>query len=234
MTIEPEITFSYLFKFDSGKEIKFEVKMEKDSLVIIRKQGEVYPDWTKLENFKCPHCPLDETLLDFCPLAINLVEIINNFANHNSYENVNIYVESPNRNYNKYTSLQSGVSSLLGLIMVSSGCPVLGKLKPMLHFHLPFATLEETEIRAFSFYLLAQYIKWKRGESPDWEMNNLSNIYEDIRVLNRNVSRKIADLEEKDTSINSVVVLNNFADYVTFTLDEKMMDELEHFLKEFF
>lgn len=233
MNIEQEITFSYLFKFDNGKEILFKIVMEKDSLVVIRKTEVKYPDWTKLQNFKCLHCPLDETLLDFCPLAVNLVDVIINFANHNSYENVNIYVETPNRNYSKYTSLQSGVSSLLGLIMVSSGCPVMGRLKPMLHFHLPFATLEETQVRAFSIYLLAQYIKWKRGEHPDWEMNNLINIYEDIRILNRNVSKQIADLEEKDTSINSVVVLNNFADYVTFTLDEKMMDELEHFIKEF-
>jgi hypothetical protein len=122
---------------------------------------------------------------------------------------------------------------MMGIRMVSSGCPVMGKLKPMLHFHLPFATLEETQVRALSIYLLAQYVKNKKGGEPDWEMDGLVKIYEDIRVLNLNVSRKIADLEDKDTSINSLVILNNFADYVTFTIDEFMIDDLVTYVREF-
>jgi hypothetical protein len=117
--------------------------------------------------------------------------------------------------------------------MVTSGCPIIGRLKSMVNFHLPFATLEETQIRVFSFYLLHQYIKWKKGYNPDWEMKELIKIYEDIRILNQNVSKKIANLELQDTSINSLVILNNFAEYVTFTLDEKILDEIESFIKDF-
>jgi len=109
----------------------------------------------------------------------------------------------------------------------------MGKLKPLIPFHLSFASLEKTEVRVLSAYLLAQYVKWKKGGEPDWKMTNLINIYEDIRILNHNVSKKIADLEKKDVSINSLIVLNNFADYVTFTLDEKMLDDFETHFKEF-
>lgn len=203
-------------------------------MTIQRKPTHNAPEWTELSKFKCSHCPLDENVNTHCPLALNLVDMIHEFQHHNSFDRVKITAEAPNRTYYKETELQSGVSSYLGILMVTSGCPIMGKLKPMLHFHLPFATLEETEVRAFSLYLLAQVIKLKRGENPDWEMNNLFNIYEDIRTLNHNVSKKIADLEQKDASINSLVVLNNFADYVTFTLDEKLMDELSVYLKEFF
>ncbi|MDN5353885.1 MAG: hypothetical protein PWQ09_641 [Candidatus Cloacimonadota bacterium] len=48
-------------------------------------------------------------------------------------------VESKNRNYVKDTTIQRGVSSMLGMFLVSSGCPVLTKLKPVVKFHLPFA-----------------------------------------------------------------------------------------------
>jgi hypothetical protein len=207
--------------------------MESKSLQIIRSSVKDYPDWVNLEYFNCPHCPLVGTKFELCPLAMNLVDIIDEFKDLPSFQNADVTVITPNRTYHKATSLQSGVSSLLGIYMVSSGCPIMGRLKPMLYFHMPFATLEETQTRALSLYLLSQYISWKRGGIPDWEMNDLINFYEDIRTLNRNVSRKIANLETMDTSVNSLIILNNFADYVTFTIDEKMLDEIEFFIKDF-
>ncbi|MDP2301104.1 MAG: hypothetical protein Q8N03_01605 [Ignavibacteria bacterium] len=227
-----EIVFKYTFNISESKVKEFRVKVDKDTLNIVRDESENYPDWTLLDSFKCPHCPLDSSIVKYCPVAINLVDVIQEFKELNSFDECEVIVETPVRNYSKFTSLQSGVSSFLGMMMVTSGCPIMGMLKPMFNFHLPFATLEETEVRILSFYLLAQYVKWKRGGSPDWEMQNLSKIYDDIRILNHNVSRQIADLESKDTSINSLIVLNNFADYVTFTLDEKMLDELEIIFKE--
>ncbi|NUN08797.1 MAG: hypothetical protein HUU54_06435 [Ignavibacteriaceae bacterium] len=228
-----ELIFEYHFRFESGLEKHFTLKVDKSSLSIIRTSLAEPPDWAKLGQFKCSHCPLDPVINKYCPVAVNLVDILDEFKDFPSYEQADVNVTTLNRSYFKHTSLQAGVSSLIGIKMVTSGCPIMGRLKPMLNFHLPFATLEETQVRALSFYLLYQYIRWKKGETPDWEMNELINIYEDIRVLNHNVSRKIANLESRDTSINSLVILNNFADYVTFTLDEKMLDELEVILKDF-
>ena len=228
------LNYSYTFKLKSGLEKSFLVSVDKSSLSIIyENNGTLFPEWTKLENFKCSHCALEPKLNEYCPLAINLVDIIQTFQEYNSFDEAEITVETDNRNYSKTTSVQAGVSSMLGIRMVTSGCPVMGKLKPLIPTHLPFASLEETEMRVLSSYLLAQYVKWKKGGEPDWEMNNLINMYEDIQILNRNVSKKIADLEKKDVSINSLIVLNNFADYVTFTLDEKMLDDFETYFKEF-
>lgn len=108
--------------------------------------------------------------------------------------------------------------------MVTSGCSVLDKLKPLLHFHLPFASVNETEVRVFSLYLLSQYIKSLRGEEPDWEMKKLQKVYEDIRILNYHLSQKIVTLIKKDTSINSLIILNNFAEVVTIILSEKALE----------
>jgi len=227
------LKYSYTFKLKSGLEKTFVVSVDKSSLSIIYKNNGSFPEWTKLQNFKCSHCELDPKIHEYCPLAINLVDIIQTFQEYNSFDEAEITVETENRNYSKTTSIQSGVSSMLGIRMVTSGCPVMGKLKPLIPTHLPFASLEETEMRVLSSYLLAQYVKWKRGGEADWEMTNLINIYEDIRILNHNVSKKIADLEKKDVSINSLIVLNIFADYVTFTLDEKMLDDFETQFKEF-
>lgn len=231
---DDKITFVYRFTFtdDSVKIVNLEV--DKKTLSILNPPKRYYPDWAKLKNFKCPHCPLNEEVEEYCPLALNLQEVLNEFGDKNSYEVVDVYVETPARNYHKKTSLQQGVSSLLGILMVTSGCPVMGKLKPLLYFHLPFATIYETEVRALSHYLLAQYVKLIKGEEPDWEMNKLKEIYEDVRTLNHSVSKKIVNLSERDASINSLIILNNFAEFVTIILDEKTIEELEFYLKEFF
>jgi len=230
---DEELIFTYTFKFADGQSKEFVTKVNKITLDIIKPPREEYPDWVKMSEFKCSHCPLDENVVVNCPLAENVVELIEQFQDLPSFENTDVEVQAGERFYHKHTSLQSGISSLLGIRMVSSGCPIIGKLKPMLHFHLPFATLDETQVRVLSIYLLSQYVTWTRGKAPDWEMKNLIKIYEDIRTLNMNVSRKIANLEKKDANINSLIILNNFADYVTFTISEKLIEELEVYLHEF-
>lgn len=224
---------AYTFEFPDGSLKEFIFHLDKQSMNSVDEVTGPYYDWAKLENFKCLHCPLSEAENLYCPVAIRLSGIIHQFRELPSYSEAKVTVVTEHRTYFKDTSLQSGVSSMLGIVMVSSGCPIMGKLKPLLHFHLPFASLEETQVRALSFYMLSQYLKWKKGQLPDWDMQGLVMIYEDIRQLNYNVTRKIANLEIMDTSINSIVVLNNFADYVTFTIDEKMIDELEMFMKDF-
>ncbi len=229
-----KIYFKYHFTFDDGTVKSLIAVVDKNTLSILEPEHKFFPEWAKLKNFKCPHCPLSEDEYEYCPLALNLQYIINEFNDKNSYEVVRVHVETPSRNYEKSTSLQQGISSLLGILMVTSGCPVMGKLKPLLYFHLPFASMDETEVRALSLYLLAQYVKLIKGEKPDWEMKNLKQIYEDVRTLNYHVSKKIINLSERDASINSLIVLNNFAEFVTIILDEKTIEELEFYLREFF
>ncbi len=228
-----EFIIRYNFQFENGIEKTFELKLDRETLILKNQLGNDYPDWAKLENFKCPHCPLNELETKYCPVAKNISKLLTEFYSVPSFQNSKITVETEARTYTKTTSLQSGVSSMLGVIMVSSGCPIMAKLKPLLHFHLPFATLEDTQIKVLSIYLLAQYLAWKKGQQPDWELKNLFKIYEDIKILNLNVSKKIANLEEMDTNINSIVILNNFAEYVSITIDDKLFDELEFYLKGF-
>lgn len=226
------LKYVYKFVFTDGTEKTFEIKLDSESLNIIRAEKE-YPDWTKFENFSCEHCPLNKSPQSHCPVAMNLSDIIEFFTNTPSYEESKIYVLSTERQYAKKTSVQVGVSSIIGILMATSGCPHLEKMKPMVRFHLPFASLEETEFRVMSMYLLAQYFRSKNNQTPDWELKGLMKIYEDIQKVNQNVAAKIADLEKRDTSINAVVVLNNFADFVTFTIDEKDFGHLEKMFRSF-
>lgn len=227
------ITYHYKFILANGVQREFEVKLDNKTLNLIPCERKSYPQWTKLKYFKCPNCSLDEKQHKFCPIAINLVGLIDFFKNSISYEEADVIVESQGRKYMKHTTLQKGISSLLGIYMVTSGCPITEKLKPMVRHHLPFTTLEETEYRVLSMYLLAQYFLYKRGKKPDWELKGLTNLYENIRTVNKNFCKRFSDIK-KDASINALIILNNFADMMTFLIDENMLNEIELLFNAYF
>ena len=142
-------------------------------------------------------------------------------------------IETNQRTYSKDCNVQTGVSGLMGVIMPASGCPVLGKLKPLARFHLPFSSLEETEFRVFSMYLLAQFIRMKEGKDSDWQLKGLQKIYDDIHQVNQYIAEKIRDLENKDASINAVVILNNFADSVSMSIEEEDLWKIEPLFRDY-
>lgn len=224
--ITSEFEFNFAFVFKDGKEKKAKVRIDRQTLNIIRPELRVPPHWAKIENFKCPHCPIDMNKYRYCPLAINLNDVIIDFADLHSYDEVEVTIQTEERTYFKRTSLQNGLGSLLGIVMVANDCPLMGRLKPMMRYHLPFATLEETDYRVLSMYMLAQFVIAKKGGRPDWGMNNLKDLYEDIKKLNQNVSRQLSQIDTKDAIVNAVVILNSFAEHVTFLLNKNMMERL--------
>ncbi len=54
------------------------------------------------------------------------------------------------------TTAQQAMSSVLGLIMATAGCPWTDRLRPMARFHLPFASEAETVYRSVCMFLLAR------------------------------------------------------------------------------
>jgi hypothetical protein len=226
------MTYEYTFEFDGGSSKNFQIELDPENLSLINLEKFPKPDWTKMESFMCPHCPLNAEVYPHCPLAVSLTNIIDLFKELPSYEQAKITVRTPQRDYSKHTQVQVGLGSIMGVLMVSSGCPIMAKLKPMARFHLPFASLEETESRAYATYLLAQYIKMKQGKEADWNMKELRSLYDNILKLNKNVASKIGELEKYDANINAVIVLNNFADTIKFDLDEYGLIELEKYLQE--
>ena len=223
--------FHYKFKFGDGRKKEFTARLEKETLNLIVPKESSPPEWTRLEHCQCPNCPLDTRKHPHCPVALNLSDLIDSFKDEISTEKVSLSIEAEERTYLKTTSVQKGLSSLMGIYMVTSGCPILDQLKPMARFHLPFATVEETLYRALSMYLLAQYFVYKRGRKPDWDLKNLKKIYNDIRLVNRSFSKRLKSVQPEDALPNAVVILNNFADSLVFSIDKNAISRIERLFK---
>lgn len=222
------ITYRYTFTFPSGEFRTFTIRLDNRTLELLRPANSSPPPaWTALGFQQCPHCPLKERESPHCPAALSLVDILDVFGQSVSYQEAEVCIETEARSYARRTTLQKALSSLIGLHMVTSGCPVMGKLKPMVRHHLPFARLDETIYRALGTYLLAQYFLARRGRKPDWEMKELVGIYDDIGALNKAFSKRLGEASSGDASLNALAILDVFASSVTFSVTEHMLDELE-------
>lgn len=224
------LIYHYIFSFDDGKEKDFLLQFNKKTLNLITQERENYPTWVSLGCNRCSHCSLDEKVYSMCPIAINVLEIIEQFKDYYSYDRVNVTVDCNGRNYFKNLSVQDGLSSLLGLCMVTSDCPVMRKLKPLVLYHLPFSNMNETEFRVISMYLTAQYFIYKEGGEPDLDLKDLVALYKDIRLVNISFSKRLKEIDMKDANVNALVNLDCFATTLTKAMEENRLSDLKHLL----
>jgi hypothetical protein len=212
--------YKYIIKFDGGEEKTIDIELDPSTLNVLPKAEAEAPEWALLDYGKCGVCSYDCASQKYCPIALNLADITKTFSDKASTTLVDTRVITREREYFKRTSLQTALSSVIGIYMVTSGCPVMNILKPMARHHLPFATLNETVYRSISSYLLQQYYKMKNGLEPDWDLKKLSKAYENIEVLNLAVVDRIRKFSEKDANYNALIILDVFAKMVPFTIDQ--------------
>ncbi len=227
------LVIKYFFQLKNLDKKEFKLELDKTTLNLHFPEKEVLPKWVDLNFFKCTNCPLDEKTNPNCPAAVSMIDVIEFFSKFVSFEEAYIEVETENRSYSKHTTLQTGISSLIGLSMATSGCPVLGKLKPMARFHLPFSGAKETVFRAISTYLLGQYFRKLNGQTPDWDLENLDKIYAEIHKVNKSFAERLKHIKIHDASINAINILDTFANFVQFEIHNHVLKELECIMSEY-
>jgi hypothetical protein len=165
-------------------------------------------------------------------VAVKLAPVVETFRNARSTQQVRMTVRTPERTYQKDTTVEDGLRSMLGIYMVTSNCPVMDELRPNVRFHLPFASGQETVYRAIAMYLVSQYFRSQRGEQPDWELRNLRTIYELVSCVNQGISRRLLAACQDDANLNAVVILSTFGESLRSFLAE-WLDKLERLLFPF-
>jgi hypothetical protein len=217
---------TYVVDFLDGKQLVIPLDLDSNTLAL-QQDVENPPEWTKLEFEQCPNCPLDTEIHEHCPIAVNMSGALMVFNEYLSYEMVNVTIETTERRYQKKVALQDAVSSLIGIIMATSGCPVMDHLRPMVRTHLPFASRTESVYRVISMYLMAQYFRKQNGMEADWDLKHLVELYDEIGKVNHAFSNRMFAQYEKDANINALVILKYVAELLTGTLQNNSLDNME-------
>lgn len=179
-------------------------------------------DWTRLEYCQCTNCPLDKKEHDRCPAALDIQPVVEDFRALPAFRKVEVRVISKEREYRKFTGIEEGLRSLMGLIMANSACPILSNLKPMATTHLPFSSQDEFIIRSVGTYLVRQFYKTQDGEEPDWQLEGLVNLNRELQLVNQALWQRVHSACEGDSNLKALLSFFSMAASVSYSLEAQL------------
>lgn len=212
------MVIEYIFSLESGKTLEYSVPFDRARETKLSK--EKYPEWTVLEFQKCSNCPLSSEQYTHCPVAIDAKEIIVAFGEILSFDETDVRVKTPEREYSKHCDAQTGLRSLIGFVMATSDCPVFSSLRGLANYHLPFASLEEVLFRVTSFYLMTQYYVYKEGGQPDLALDGLKEQFTEIQTVNYDFLQRIRVASQADSSLDVLSTLFSISALISLNLDD--------------
>jgi hypothetical protein len=209
------------YRFDlEDTALQYEVDVDREfDFAAVRDEA---PEWVKLKHNQCPNCPLTVKDCQYCPAAVDLSAVVTDFQRMPATTTAKIRVVTPEREYYKETALEEGLRSLMGLIMGSSACPILQQLKPNARNHLPFASQDDFIIRSTALYLLKQYFNYREGQRPDWELQGLISLNQELQTLNEAFWLRVKEACEGDSNLKALLSFLDMSSSVSYSLESQL------------
>ncbi len=212
----------YDFAWQDGGRANFKLDLDEDSLVLLNKPTADLPDWTQLDYCKCMNCPLDSAEVPRCPAATSFVPVVKQFSGVSADLEIEVETVIADRRIIQRAPARRAISSIIGLLFASSGCPHTVHFRPMVRYHMPLSDENETMMRATSMYTLSQYFKLQDGEQPDLELRGLKKIYEELQIVNRIMAERLQAADGTDTSINAMILLDMYAHTMPYKIEDSL------------
>jgi hypothetical protein len=211
----------YRFELPNGAQKILDLQFDPGDFRLTNLIPEHPPFWTELKFNQCANCPLNSEQHSHCPAAVHMAPAVESLKELVSFDTVGVTVEQEERTIHVETSAQQALSSVLGLIMATAGCPWTDHLRPMARFHLPFASETETVYRSVSMFLLARNLLG--GERQGFEA--LARLYENLHTVNRDVSRRLGAATRTDPARNAMALLDSYTTLLPLAL-QSLLQEL--------
>jgi len=226
------INIQYVFKLDEDRSEIINLRLDPLTLELVNLSKGELPFWSRLDFHQCPHCPLDPETSPDCPVAATLVDVVKRFENVLSYHHVDLEVSMAARHVIQHTTAQRAISSLLGILFPASGCPHTAFFKPMVRFHLPLATEEDTVFRAGGMFLMAQYFLKRNGLNGALNFSGLEHIYKNMNLLNMNIAERLRNGASAESSVNAITLLDVFTHTLPMAFDDQL-EEMRHLFEPY-
>lgn len=224
---ENVLNFTYRLSAVDFASQDFLIEVDKQSMTMLSVTQPPYPFWTELSYQQCRNCPLNSEQTPYCPVAVNVVPLLELCGHLVSHQQMSVQVLTDRRSIHAETTAQHIASSILGLIMATSPCPHTEYLKPMARFHLPLADQEETIYRVTTMFLLAQYFRYKESQPYSLALDQLLSIYQDLQIINFHLAKRLKAAISEDAAVNGVILLDLLSKSVSWSIEDGLA-EIQH------
>lgn len=206
----------YRFDLPDGSQATLEFRFDSDHFHLSNEAPAEPPFWSELKYNQCANCPLNPALHPHCPAALQMASTLEPLKMLVSFDTVGVTVVQAERTIYAETSAQQAMSSVLGLIMATAGCPWTDHLRPMARFHLPFASDVETVYRSIGMYLLAREMAGPRKKDG---FAALEELYRNLHIVNRDMSRRLGAATRSDPARNALALLDSYTTLLPAALE---------------
>jgi hypothetical protein len=211
----------YRFDLPDGSQKQLSLSFDPKSFRLSNAAPAEPPFWTELKFSQCANCPLGAAEHAHCPAALQMAPAVESLKELVSFDTVRVTVKQAERTIYAETSAQQALSSVLGLIMATAGCPWTDRLRPMARFHLPFASEAETVYRSVCMFLLARHLL---GADDTQGFAKLEDLYENLHVVNRDMSRRLGAATRTDPARNAMALLDSYTTLLPAALESSLED----------
>ena len=206
-----KLRVTYSVEKPGGEVVEFAIRLDEQGLLEdLPANG---PAWTQMNAGRCANCTVEGAA---CRAALAIVPVVEAFIDIDSLQQVRARACLPNYTAEIRAPISHVMSSIMALSMAGSGCPKIAPFRGMAIFHQPFATLEETVVRAAGFMLLG---RWAHGtlahEDP---FAPLIDAWQQLEQVNMHISRSLRGHCAADSALNGLVNLDMFAKAGVFGL----------------
>jgi hypothetical protein len=213
------LRIEYRFDLPNGSRKHLELRFNPADFRLINEVTAEPPFWTELKFNQCGNCPLNSKQSPQCPAALHMVPAVEALKELVSFDTVGVTVIQAERTIHAETTAQQAMSSVLGLIMATAGCPWTDRLRPMARFHLPFASEAETVYRSVCMFLLARHLA---GNADAADFAGLEQLYENLHVVNRDMSRRLGAATRTDPARNAMALLDSYTTLLPAAVEDSL------------
>ena len=121
----------YRFDLPNGSQKSLDFNFNATDFRLVNEAPAVPPFWTDLKFNQCANCPLNAAEHPQCPAALQMASAIEPLKALVSFDTVGVTVTQAERTIYAETTAQQAMSSVLGLIMATAGCPWTDRFRPM-------------------------------------------------------------------------------------------------------
>jgi hypothetical protein len=215
------LRIEYRFDLPNGSRKHLKLQFSAADFRLVNEVTAEPPFWTELKFNQCGNCPLNSKQSPQCPAALQMVPAVEALKELVSFDTVGVTVIQAERTIHAETTAQQAMSSVFGLIMATAGCPWTDHLRPMARFHLPFASEAETVYRSVCMFLLARQLA---GGADTAGFAGLHQLYENLHVVNRDMSRRLGAATRTDPARNAMALLDSYTTLLPAALDSSLED----------
>lgn len=195
----------------SNSELKYEFKFDP----LITRQLEVFkhndfPDWTKLDFYKCQVCPFNCDEVKQCPAAADIVCVLERFSHFSSAEKLDIRYIAEDLDIKKNVDAQTALSAIIGSLIFTSACPILNANHFILKYIPPFTTDDQLSYHLLAAALIKNFFRQeKKKHHVPFDLEQFKLDYYFLEDVFRNLLNRVREASSNDANLNAVVRLTN-------------------------